>query len=230
MCGCQCSIELTPSESVHICFGREITDSKPALPSHYTHKETEAQRGDMNEPKYLLFLLPLALASRSIRNLQSQALGRSEAVWAFSLVWDEQTQSVGCLQWLCSLSHSSGWDALLSVARGLVAVILSHPYSCVVEEGTNQNHLGRASKTHAQTLLASPCQKCTQREKEVVVSLGADKYFDCAHPFLTPTVVLPDKGKHLEGGLVLSVCGTSWSVSFTTCVLNGKMKKMALER
>jgi len=145
-------------------------------------------------------------------------------------VWDEQTQRVGWLEWLCSLSHSSGWDALLSVTRGLVTVMLNHPYSCVVEEGTNQNHLGRFSKTHAQTLLASPCQKCTQREKEVVVSLGADKYFGCAHPFLTPIVVLPDNGKHLEGGLVLSVCSTRWSVSFTTYLLNGKMKQMALER
>lgn len=128
------------------------------------------------------------------------------------------------------LSHSSGWDALPSVTGGLVAVILNHPYFCVVEEGPNQNHLGGASKTHAQTLLASPCQKCTQREKEFVVSLDADKYSGCAHPFLTPTVVLQDNGEHLEGGLVLSVCATSWSVSFTTCVLNGKMKQMALKR
>lgn len=114
-------------------------------------------------------------------------------------MWDEQTQSVGWLEWLCSLSHSSGWDALLSVTRGLVTGMLNHPHSCVVEEGTNQNCLGRFSKMHAQTLLASPCQKCTQREKDVV-NLGADKYFGCACPFLTPIVVLPDNGKHLEGG------------------------------
>ena len=71
---------MTPSERVLICFGlgREIVDSKPALPSHSADKEAKAQSGYMNEPKYLASLLPLALASRPIQNQQTQALGHTD--------------------------------------------------------------------------------------------------------------------------------------------------------
>lgn len=97
----------------------------------------------------------------------------------------------------------SRWHARISVTRRLITIVLNCYYSCGSRRGLVRITGGGFVQNPCANSACLPHQKGTQKEEEMVVSMGICKYFRYAHPFLRTDVVLPDKGKLLEGGSCL---------------------------